>query len=112
MIQAVISKLLDGTQLARAEARAVMDEIMRGEATSAQIGGFLIALRAKGERSFLIAPIGFVSDHLEILYDLDVECAEWAKGAGVGLRRCESLNDSPEFLDCLFSIVGDRGFLN
>jgi anthranilate phosphoribosyltransferase len=49
VIQTVISKLLDGTQLARAEARAVMDEIMRGEATPAQIGGFLIALRAKGE---------------------------------------------------------------
>jgi anthranilate phosphoribosyltransferase len=49
MIQAVISKLLDGSQLARAEARAVMDEIMRGEATPAQIGGFLIALRSKGE---------------------------------------------------------------
>jgi anthranilate phosphoribosyltransferase len=49
MIQAVISKLLDGSQLARAEARAVMDQIMRGEATAAQIGGFLIALRAKGE---------------------------------------------------------------
>ena len=49
MIQAVISKLLDGSQLARAEARAVMDEIMRGDATPAQIGGFLIALRAKGE---------------------------------------------------------------
>jgi len=49
MIQTVISKLLDGTQLTRTEARAVMDEIMRGEATPAQIGGFLIALRAKGE---------------------------------------------------------------
>jgi anthranilate phosphoribosyltransferase len=49
VIQAIISKLLDGSQLARAEARAVMDEIMRGEATPAQIGGFLIALRAKGE---------------------------------------------------------------
>jgi anthranilate phosphoribosyltransferase len=49
VIQAVISKLLDGSHLARAEARAVMDEIMRGEATPAQIGGFLIALRAKGE---------------------------------------------------------------
>jgi anthranilate phosphoribosyltransferase len=49
VIQAVISKLLDGSQLARAEARAVMDEIMRGDATPAQIGGFLIALRAKGE---------------------------------------------------------------
>jgi anthranilate phosphoribosyltransferase len=49
MIQAAITKLLDGTQLARAEARAVMDEIMRGEATPAQIGGFLVALRSKGE---------------------------------------------------------------
>jgi anthranilate phosphoribosyltransferase len=49
MIQRAISKLLDGTQLARAEARAVMDEIMRGEATPAQIGGFLVALRSKGE---------------------------------------------------------------
>jgi len=49
MIQDAITKLLDRKQLARAEAHAVMDEIMRGEATSAQIGGFLIALRAKGE---------------------------------------------------------------
>jgi anthranilate phosphoribosyltransferase len=49
MIQSAISKLLDGTQLARAEARAVMDEIMRGEATPAQIGAFLVALRSKGE---------------------------------------------------------------
>ncbi len=49
MIQAAITKLLDRKQLARAEARAVMDEIMRGEATQVQIGGFLIALRSKGE---------------------------------------------------------------
>ncbi len=49
MIQTAITRLLDGKQLARAEARAVMDEIMLGEATPAQIGGFLVALRAKGE---------------------------------------------------------------
>jgi anthranilate phosphoribosyltransferase len=49
VIQAVITKLLDGKQLARAEARAVMGQIMGGDATPAQIGGFLIALRAKGE---------------------------------------------------------------
>jgi len=49
VIQAAITKVLDGKQLARAEARAVMGEIMRGEATPAQIGGFLVGLRAKGE---------------------------------------------------------------
>jgi anthranilate phosphoribosyltransferase len=49
MIQAAITKLLDRKQMAREEARAVMDEIMRGGATPAQIGGFLIALRSKGE---------------------------------------------------------------
>ena len=49
MIQAAISKLLERKPLARSEARAVMDEIMRGEATPAQIGGFLVALRSKGE---------------------------------------------------------------
>jgi anthranilate phosphoribosyltransferase len=49
VIQAAITKLLDGRSLARADARAVMDEIMRGGATSAQIAGFLIALRSKGE---------------------------------------------------------------
>lgn len=49
MIQQAIQQLLDGRDLGRAEAREVMGEIMRGEATSAQIGGFLVALRAKGE---------------------------------------------------------------
>ena len=49
MIQAAISKLLDGTSLSRDEARGVMDQVMGGEATPAQIAGFLIALRAKGE---------------------------------------------------------------
>jgi anthranilate phosphoribosyltransferase len=49
VIQTAITRLLDGEQLGRAEARAVMDEIMAGEATPAQIGGFLVALRAKGE---------------------------------------------------------------
>ena len=49
MIQQALQRLLDGHDLARGETRDVMGEIMRGEATPAQIGGFLVALRSKGE---------------------------------------------------------------
>jgi anthranilate phosphoribosyltransferase len=49
VIQDALGTLLDGSSLERAQARAVMDEIMAGEATQAQIGGFLVALRLKGE---------------------------------------------------------------
>jgi anthranilate phosphoribosyltransferase len=55
MIQAAIQKLLDGGDLTRTEAREVMGEIMSGEATPAQISGFLVALRAKGETADEIA---------------------------------------------------------
>lgn len=55
MIQAALAELLEGRQLSREQAREVMDEIMRGEATQAQIGGFLVALRLKGESADEIA---------------------------------------------------------
>jgi anthranilate phosphoribosyltransferase len=55
VIQAAIHSLLDGHDLTRADAREVMGEIMAGEATPAQIGGFLVAMRAKGETADEIA---------------------------------------------------------
>ena len=55
MIQALLARLLDGHDLTRDEARAVMNEIMSGHATPAQIGGFLVALRLKGETADEIA---------------------------------------------------------
>jgi len=55
MIQQALSRLLDGHDLTRAEARGVMDEVMAGEATAVQIAGFLVALRAKGETAEEIA---------------------------------------------------------
>ena len=45
MIQSALARLLDGRDLTRSEARAAMDQIMSGEATGAQIGAFLVALR-------------------------------------------------------------------
>ena len=55
MIQAALARLLDGHDLTREEAREAMHTIMRGEATPAQIAGFLVALRAKGETADEIA---------------------------------------------------------
>jgi ferrochelatase len=65
----------------------------------------------RGSRSFLIAPIGFVADHLEILYDIDIECKQWAEKNGALLARCDSLNDRDDFVDCLHSIILERRFL-
>ncbi|MDG6898823.1 MAG: ferrochelatase [Nitrososphaerota archaeon] len=70
----------------------------------------LQALFQGGQRSFLIAPIGFLSDHLEILYDLDVECRQWAETRGARLVRTESLNDSDELVGLLHSLVTERCF--
>jgi anthranilate phosphoribosyltransferase len=54
-VQGALARLLDGKNLTRAEARAVMNEVMAGEATPAQIGGLLVALRIKGETANEIA---------------------------------------------------------
>jgi len=53
----------------------------------------------------LVAPIGFVADHLEILYDIDVEAQEFAQSISLKLRRSESLNASPTFISALTDIV-------
>jgi anthranilate phosphoribosyltransferase len=55
VIQATIARLLDGHDLSRDDARGTMGEIMAGDATPAQIAGFLVALRAKGETADEIA---------------------------------------------------------
>ena len=63
---------------------------------------------AAGHRGVLIAPVGFVSDHVEILYDIDVVLRDYGRSKGVTVSRSESLNDSPLFIRALASIVGSR----
>ena len=53
----------------------------------------------------LVAPIGFVADHLEILYDIDVEAQEFARSVSLKLERTESLNTSPTFISALADVV-------
>lgn len=63
---------------------------------------------AEGHKRVLIAPIGFVADHLEVLYDIDVECAEWARALGIEMRRIESPNTNPAFIAALAAIVREQ----
>ncbi len=65
-------------------------------------------LAANGVRRVLVCPVGFVSDHLEILWDLDVEAREKAAELGLELERIQSLNDDPAFVASLAELVRDR----
>jgi len=55
----------------------------------------------------LVCPIGFVADHLEILYDIDVEAMAFAREQDFELRRTQSFNARPEFIDALAAVVRD-----
>ena len=59
----------------------------------------------KGVRKFLVVPIGFVCDHTEILFDVDVQAARTAREFSTSLRRTESLNTSPTFIAMLEQVV-------
>lgn len=65
----------------------------------------LAALRADGVDSVLVCPVGFVSDHLEIRWDLDVEAAERAAELGLRFERIEMPNADPAFVRMLAGIV-------
>jgi ferrochelatase len=65
----------------------------------------LADLRARGIEDVLVCPIGFVSDHLEIRWDIDVEAQERAHELGMTLRRIEMPNAEPEFVRALASLV-------
>ncbi len=67
----------------------------------------LDSLARSGVRRALVCPIGFVADHLEILYDIDVEAMAFAREHGIDLRRTQSFNTRPEFIDALGAVVGD-----
>jgi ferrochelatase len=62
-------------------------------------------LHSRGVESVLVCPVGFVSDHLEILWDIDVEARERASELGLELDRIESLNDDPAFIAALAALV-------
>jgi ferrochelatase len=64
--------------------------------------------RSATMRRFLVVPIGFVCDHTEILFDIDVQAARAARELSTTLRRTESLNTSPTFIALLENLIRAR----
>jgi ferrochelatase len=65
-------------------------------------------LYAEGHRDLLMAPIGFLCDHVEVLFDLDIELKQVAAAKGMRLERIPMLNASPALVDTLVSVVQDH----
>lgn len=66
------------------------------------------AAAGSGARDVVVAPIGFVSDHVEVLYDLDIEARAAAESAGIGFHRAGTAGDHPAFIRMLAALVRDR----
>ena len=76
-----------------------------GEWMKPDFADLMPELAAAGHRSVVVAPIQFLADHLEILYDVDVGAREQAEAAGLRFERIESLNVEPRFIDALAEVV-------
>ncbi len=68
----------------------------------------IVDLQKKGRRCVFVQPIGFLCDHVEVLYDIDIGFRQFAEQRGMLLRRAESLNDSPLLTAALADIVRSR----
>lgn len=70
-----------------------------------QIEELVLELAGQGERDLLVAPIGFIADHVEILYDIDIGVGAIAQEQGLHLERTEMLNDSQPLVDTLAALT-------
>ena len=69
------------------------------------MGDYLRQARAEGLAAAVLCPIGFVCDHIEVLYDLDHEAADICAEIGLHMTRAEAVNDDPRFLDMMADVV-------
>lgn len=69
------------------------------------INEYLKAEREKGLEAAVISPIGFVCDHVEVLYDLDIKVGHLCRDIGLPMVRAETVNDDPLFLDMMTDVV-------
>jgi protoporphyrin/coproporphyrin ferrochelatase len=69
------------------------------------VSAYLRAERAADLQAAVISPIGFVADHIEVLYDLDTEAAQVCREIGLPMTRAAAVNDDPLFIDMMTDVV-------
>jgi len=69
------------------------------------VSDYLRGEREKGLQAAVLCPIGFVCDHVEVLYDLDHEAAAACQAVGLPLTRAATVNDDPLFVDMMADVV-------
>ncbi len=70
-----------------------------------QLQDYVVELAQQGHTNLLSVPVGFVADHVEILFDIDLKAKQAAEAAGARLERVPSLNDDPLFIATLADLV-------
>jgi ferrochelatase len=68
----------------------------------------LSELKTEGYRDVVLCPIGFISDHVEVMYDLDLEAAQTCRELGLGFARAGTVNDHPAFIRALADLVQQK----
>jgi ferrochelatase len=79
-----------------------------GEWLGPTVEDTVVALNNEGHRVVFVQPIGFVCDHVEILFDVDILFRQFAEERGMKLYRAESLNDSPLFVRAVADLAQSR----
>jgi len=73
-----------------------------------QIEDVVVDLAQKGYKHLLVAPIGFVCDHVEVLFDIDVESKQIAQENGIQLERIEMMNSAPLFIEAVADAIVEK----
>lgn len=72
------------------------------------VSEFLQELKGRGTNDVIVAPIGFISDHMEVIYDLDVQATDLAKQIGLRLRRAATAGTHPAFVKMIRELIMER----
>lgn len=86
------------------QSQGMTDDKWLGPSVESVIDGYA----RQGIDELVLAPIGFVCDNVEILYDVDIQFQRHARERGIRLQRPESLNASPAFISALAAVAGDQ----